>query len=88
MRERGGSGVVTEGFAVRYLTPRECFRLMGQRDEDIDRIMDAEPSRTAQYRFAGNSIVVDVLAEIFRGIYMEDAFDEPRPRQTSLEGWK
>jgi hypothetical protein len=37
---------------------------------------------------AGNSIVVDVLMAIFKGIYIDDTFDRLRPKQTSLEGWE
>lgn len=76
-----------EKIRIRYLMPRECFRLMGQTDEDIDKIMAAVPSKTAQYKMAGNSIVVDVLAEIFRGIYIDNTFEPPRPKQTTLEDY-
>ncbi len=48
-------------FRIRKLTPRECFRLMGVDDEDIDKIQAAGISNSGQYRLAGNSIVVDVL---------------------------
>ena len=84
----GGSGVVVnmnEELRIRYLTPRECFRLMGQDEESINRIMEAEPSKTAQYRLAGNSIVVDVLVAIFKGIYVEESFQKAKPKQNSLE---
>lgn len=84
----GGTGVVIdmdEQIRIRYLTPRECFRLMGQDEESIDRIMEAEPSKTAQYRLAGNSIVVDVLVAIFKGIYVDESFSKPKPKQNSLE---
>ena len=67
---------------VRSLTPRECFRLMGQPEEVIDKIMTVEPSKTRQYQMAGNSIVVDVLEEIFKEIYIQKSFGkcEKRPR--------
>lgn len=84
----GGSGVVVmsdEELRIRYLTPRECFRLMGQPDDAIDRIIEAEPAKTHQYRLAGNSIVVDCLAAIFKGIYIDETFEKPRPKQNSLE---
>ena len=88
----GGSGVVVrmsdDTLRIRYLTPRECLRLMGQTDDAIDRLMEAEPSKTAQYRMAGNSIVVDVLEAIFKGIYIDETFERPRPKQRSLEGWE
>lgn len=37
---------------IRYLTPRECLRLMGQSEDAIDKIMVAEPSKTRQYKMA------------------------------------
>ena len=46
---------------IRKLTPRECHRLMGFRDDFI--IVTAD---TAAYMQAGNSIVVDVLMAILK----------------------
>ena len=87
MNDEGIKEKLEEGFGVRYLTPRECLRLMGQSDDTIDRIMDAEPSKTVQYRLAGNSIVVDVLEAVFRGIYIDRTFERGRPKQTDLSRW-
>ena len=58
-------------FRIRKLTPRECFRLMGMRDSDIDKIQEAAISNTQQYKLAGNSIVVDVLEAIFKNLFRE-----------------
>ena len=58
-------------FRIRKLTPRECFRLMGMRDDDIDKIQGAGISNTQQYKLAGNSIVVNVLEAIFKNLFME-----------------
>lgn len=52
--------------ALRKLTPKECFRLMGFADKDIDVLIENNISNTQLYRMAGNSIVVNVLAEIFK----------------------
>ena len=57
-------------FRIRKLTPRECFRLMGMRDNDIDKIQAAGISNTQQYKMAGNSIVVDVLEAIFKELFL------------------
>ena len=54
---------------IRKLTPRECFRLMGLNDEDIDKIQMTKISDTQQYKLAGNSIVVPVLEEIFKNLF-------------------
>ena len=50
---------------IRKLTPKECFRLMGFDDKDCDVLIENGISNTQIYRMAGNSIVVDVLEEIF-----------------------
>ena len=60
---------IEENFRIRKLTPRECFRLMGMRDTDIDKIQEAGISNTQQYKLAGNSIVVDVLEAIFKNLF-------------------
>lgn len=52
--------------AVRRLTPRECWRLMGWKDSDIDRALSTGVSETQLYKMAGNSIVVNCLTEIFK----------------------
>lgn len=58
-----------DGYRIRKLTPRECWRLMGFSDEDFDRAKAAGISDTQLYKQAGNSIVVDVLMAIFRSLY-------------------
>ena len=57
---------VLDGVRIRKLTERECFRLMGVNDADIDTIQAAGISRSQQYKLAGNSIVVNCIAAIFR----------------------
>lgn len=58
-------------YRIRKLTPRECFRLMGVDDEDIDKIQASGISNSQQYKCAGNSIVVDVLYHLFRKMFCE-----------------
>lgn len=58
-------------YRIRKLTPRECFRLMGVNDNDIDKIQASGISNSSQYKLAGNSIVVDVLYHIFRKAFVE-----------------
>lgn len=62
---------VVQGYRIRKLTPRECFRLMGVSESDIDKIQEAGISKTQQYKMAGNSIVVDVLYYIFNNLFMD-----------------
>lgn len=52
---------------IRKLTPRECFRLMGFTDDDFDKIKGISNSQL--YKMAGNSIVVNVLTEIFKELF-------------------
>ena len=54
-----------EDLLIRKLTPKECFRLMGFDDESFSRA-ESGNSNTQLYKQAGNSIVVDVLEELFR----------------------
>ena len=78
-----------KSYAIRKLTPKECFRLMGVRDNVIgtmqssnaqaaERVPDWEGkgkpedmavSASQQYKQAGNSIVVDVLENIFENLF-------------------
>ena len=53
-----------DGLRIRKLTPRECFRLMGVRDKDYDKLK-GKFSDSALYHMAGDSIVVNVLMAIF-----------------------
>ena len=71
-------------FRIRKLTPRECFRLMGVSDADIDKIQAAPISNSSQYKLAGNSIVVDVLFHIFRKAFIETEPDYEQGTQLTL----
>lgn len=57
-------------YRIRKLTPRECGRLMGVSDEDIDK-MAAVNSNTQLYKQFGNSIVVDVMCAMFKNLNMK-----------------
>lgn len=61
----------------RYLTPRECFLLMGFDEKDYNVLLDNQLytvrnnvifSNERLYKLAGNSIVVNVLEEIFKQV--------------------
>lgn len=86
-----------KSYAIRKLTPKECFRLMGVRDNVIDTMQssnaqaverlpdwkgkgkpeDMAISASQQYKQAGNSIVVDVLAHIYENLF----YPKPRTRR-------
>jgi DNA (cytosine-5)-methyltransferase 1 len=61
---------IMENYRIRKLTPRECWRLMGVRDGQYDKLHDI--SNTQLYKMAGNSIVVDVLMGIFKNLFLSD----------------
>lgn len=56
---------MTSNCRIRKLTPKECWRLMGFDDEDFDKASKI-CSNAQLYKQAGNSIVVNVLEEIFK----------------------
>ena len=68
------SGIVPIGNGqYRLLTELECWRLMGFDDEDYYKVLNEHPTRKNMtngtlYKQAGNSIVVQVLEEIFKEV--------------------
>lgn len=58
---------VLDGFRIRKLTPKECWRLMGFDDSDFEKAEKVN-SNTQLYKQAGNSIVVNVLEGILRNL--------------------
>jgi DNA (cytosine-5)-methyltransferase 1 len=64
---RAGTGpMVLSEIKIRRLTPLECWRLMGFDDTDFLKAAASGVSNTQLYKQAGNSIVVNVLEEIFK----------------------
>lgn len=61
----GSREKVIQDFRIRRLTPRECFRLMGVKDEDIYLVN----SDTQSYKIAGNGIEVETIRSIIRQLY-------------------
>lgn len=62
--------VLEDGICIRKLTPRECWRLMGVKDEQFDRLNGI--SKNQLYKMAGNSIVVNVIMAIFKNLLISD----------------
>ena len=65
--KRNGQGVTESQeieFRVRKLTEKECFRLMGVKDEDFEKIRKNQ-SKSSCYHLAGDSIVTTVLMSLF-----------------------
>lgn len=63
-----------DGYRIRKLTPRECWRLMGFSDEDFEKAAKVN-SNTQLYKQAGNSIVVNVLVGIFKNLFEGDVLN-------------
>lgn len=61
---------IDPNYRIRKLTPRECGRLMGVSDEDISK-MELVNSNTQLYKQFGNSIVVDVMCEMFKNLNID-----------------
>ena len=68
---------VESEYRIRKLTPKECFRLMGMKDEDFNKAAQVN-SNTQLYKEAGNSIVVNVLVAIMGQFFegKEDKYKE------------
>ena len=69
----------SDGFRIRKLTPKECWRWQGFSDEHFERAKLAlnqtfyngkDKSNSQLYKQAGNSIVTDVLFHIFCELYI------------------
>ena len=60
---RAGSFGVTDGYRIRKLTPRECWRLQGFPDWAFDKAQEVN-SNSQLYKQAGNSVTVNVIAAI------------------------
>lgn len=60
---------------IRKYTPRDCYRLMGVRDPDIDRLLTREKSgqliipKSKHYQLAGNSIVTNCMTAMFSELF-------------------
>lgn len=63
-------GVVYHG-RIRRLTPRECFRLQGYYDSQIDRMI-VDMSDRQLYKQAGNGVTVNVVEAIGRNLRAAD----------------
>ena len=62
--------VVTSEYRIRKLTPKECWRLMGFKDEQFNKASEV-CSNSQLYKQAGNSIVVNVMEEILKNLIKE-----------------
>jgi DNA (cytosine-5)-methyltransferase 1 len=63
-KSNAGVGLIDTNLKIRKLTPRECFRLMGVKDEDINNILKNQSDSSA-YHLAGDSICTTCLMALF-----------------------
>lgn len=70
---------------IRYLTPRETWRLQGFPDAAFDKAKDSGLSKTALYKLSGNSIAVPCLYHIFKKAFVDEDFK--KIPQKTLEGF-
>ncbi|WP_084242394.1 DNA cytosine methyltransferase [Planomicrobium okeanokoites] len=76
------AGIIkNENAPYRYLTERECWRLMGFDDADFNNVLKEYPMKPGMrnatlYKLAGNSIVVNVLEAIF-DVLLNDQHEVP-----------
>lgn len=57
------AGVIDKGFRIRKLTPKECWRLQGWKDEDFEKAAKV-CSDSQLYKQDGNGVTVPVIYEI------------------------
>lgn len=80
-----GQVLVENKLRIRKLTPTECFRLMGVKDEDSKKLDHL--SNATKYHLAGDSIVVNVLQAIFKSILIDNpVLDKKHIRLIELFG--
>ena len=83
--DASNSTAVYTDYRIRKLTPKECFRLMGVKDKDFDKIAQNQ-SNASLYHLAGDSIVYyGVLTSIFAQLFNIDTTDKIN---TDIEWWK
>lgn len=54
---------------IRRLTPKECFRLMGVKDEDFEKIR-VNQTNASLYHLAGDSIVINSLIAVLKNLFI------------------
>lgn len=73
--------VLQPGREPRAISTKEAFRMMGVPEEYISKLHNAGIPQTQLYKMAGNSIVVPVIASIFKNLFEPDLND---PTQTTI----
>lgn len=69
---------------MRRLTPAECFRLMGCNEKSVQKLIRSDISNAALYKLSGNSIVVNVLYNIWKAEFVERSVNRKQFAQLKL----
>lgn len=73
--DKSNMTAVTQNLRIRKLTPKECFRLMGVKDEDFEKVKTHQ-TESSLYHLAGDSIVttslIAVLGNLFKNINLNE----------------
>lgn len=84
---------------IRKLTERECYRLQGVSEKDIDALLSSGISKSAHYKLAGNSITSGgnnydsqgnldgPLFNIFRKLFIETGPDKVKNEVVQMTLW-
>lgn len=65
------AGFVIDNNKLRYVTPKECFRMQAVKDKDYNRIAKSQ-AISSLYHLSGDSICVSVLMAIFGELFVID----------------
>lgn len=74
-----GVPIIYNNKTLRFITEKECWRLMGFDDNDFRKVKKTGITDTQLYKQAGNSIVVNVLEAILNNLlidYKKDKFSD------------
>lgn len=72
--EENGKKIIKK-VTLRRLTETELFRLMGLTEQETESLVNSSITKTNLMKLAGNSIVVNVLEEIFRTLLVQPNTD-------------
>lgn len=65
---RNGVKLIEPSMKIRKLTEKECWRLMGVKDEDFEKVRKNQ-SMSSLYHLAGDSIITNCLMAIFKEMF-------------------
>lgn len=70
--------IFTKDGRVRKMTPREVGRLMDVEDSDLDKMLNCGLSQSSVTSLFGNSIVVNVMTEMFKELFYSEKMNKEK----------